>query len=251
MTARPWMPLYIADYLADTAHLTTAEHGAYLLLIMHYWRNEGLPADEEQLRRITRMSARAWASSRDHLRSLFGDNWRHTRIDHELQQAIEKSRTNSANAKRRHSERKPVADVSQTHSQSHIQERKKEPSLRSAPLELDLDVVGEPAEAKLFRLGKTILVSFGIAEKRTGPLIGQWLKQRPDPAGLLAAIQFTRDQNVADPVAYVSAIVHSKGKTNGNARETLDDRAGRLADEARRLEREAGLERPDAAVGSH
>jgi uncharacterized protein YdaU (DUF1376 family) len=37
----PYMPLFVADYLADTAHLTAAEHGAYLMLVMNYWQRAG------------------------------------------------------------------------------------------------------------------------------------------------------------------------------------------------------------------
>jgi uncharacterized protein YdaU (DUF1376 family) len=116
------MPLYIADYLADTAHLSTAEHGAYLLLIMHYWTKGSLPKDEESIRRVTRMTNRQWSQSRDVLRSLFGAEWRHKRCDHEIAQAVEKSRVNSANAKRSHSERS--ANAQRTHTQSQSQSDK-------------------------------------------------------------------------------------------------------------------------------
>lgn len=52
---RPWMPLYVGDYLGDTGHLTTAQHGAYLFLMMHYWRKGELPDDDRQLSKITKL----------------------------------------------------------------------------------------------------------------------------------------------------------------------------------------------------
>lgn len=82
--SRPWMPLYVADYLADTMHFSAAEHGAYLLLIMHYWANGGLPDDDARLARIVRMSDAEWAAARAVIRPKFGDGWRHARIDGEL-----------------------------------------------------------------------------------------------------------------------------------------------------------------------
>ena len=33
-----WIPIYIGDFLADTAHLDATASGAYLLLLFHCWR---------------------------------------------------------------------------------------------------------------------------------------------------------------------------------------------------------------------
>ena len=81
---RPWMPLYIGDYLGDTGHLTTTQHGAYLLLMMHYWRKGELPDDDKQLSKITKLPLKVWTEYRETLQSFFYDGWRHKRIDAEL-----------------------------------------------------------------------------------------------------------------------------------------------------------------------
>jgi uncharacterized protein YdaU (DUF1376 family) len=44
-----WMPLYIGDYLADTSHLDAQRSGAYLHLLMRYWRKGPLVDDMELL----------------------------------------------------------------------------------------------------------------------------------------------------------------------------------------------------------
>ena len=78
------MPLHIPDYRADTGHLSTLEHGAYLLLICHYWMTGGLPDSDAKLARITGMDPQQWTEAKPTLESLFTAGWRHKRIEREL-----------------------------------------------------------------------------------------------------------------------------------------------------------------------
>jgi uncharacterized protein YdaU (DUF1376 family) len=97
-----WMPLYIADYLADTSRLTTEQHGAYLLLLIDYWRNGPLPDDDVVLAQITRMSVDAWSNTRSTLQAFFklqSGKWTHGRVEAELAIARQKGETNTTRAK--------------------------------------------------------------------------------------------------------------------------------------------------------
>jgi uncharacterized protein YdaU (DUF1376 family) len=85
---RPWMPLYVGDYLGDTGHLTTAQHGAYLLLMMHYWRKGELPDDDRQLSKITKLPLKTWCDYCPILQDFFHDGWKHKRIDAELERMV-------------------------------------------------------------------------------------------------------------------------------------------------------------------
>ena len=85
---RPWMPLYVGDYLGDTGHLTTAQHGAYLLLMMHYWRKGELPDDDRQLAKITKLPLKTWCGYRSVLQDFFHSGWKHKRIDAELERMM-------------------------------------------------------------------------------------------------------------------------------------------------------------------
>jgi uncharacterized protein YdaU (DUF1376 family) len=87
-----WMPLYIADYLADTQHLTRDEHGAYLLLMMAYWRTgTALPDDDKRLAAICKASPKEWKELRPTLAEFFtvGDGvWHQKRIEEEYAKAM-------------------------------------------------------------------------------------------------------------------------------------------------------------------
>ena len=83
------MPLYVGDYLADTGHLTTEEHGAYFLLIMHYWVNESLPQESKSLAVLARISMKKWKGIEGKIKPLFGPEWCHKRLDEELEKSKE------------------------------------------------------------------------------------------------------------------------------------------------------------------
>ena len=144
--ASGWMPLYIGDYILDTRHLTTEQHGAYLLLLMECWSRDGvLPVCDATLAKLAKLSLSAWRKHRDTILTFFTlgpDGYSQKRVTAELirvQSVLEKRRAKAKAAAdaRWDAERRATADApsmvqallgdAQSQSQSE-KERKEGPS---------------------------------------------------------------------------------------------------------------------------
>lgn len=86
-----WMPFYWGDYLADTMHFSTKQHGMYLMLIGHYWINGGpIKNDRREILRIVGLTGKGPQKELNEALKKFyvkGDMLHHKRIDKEIAEA--------------------------------------------------------------------------------------------------------------------------------------------------------------------
>jgi uncharacterized protein YdaU (DUF1376 family) len=150
-----WMPFYIADYLKDTMHLTTEQHGAYVLLIMAAWTSGGrLPDDNRQLAAITRMSGFSWKKSVETLAQFFEVSdgfWTHERVVRERQKADRISETRSEAGQR--GGRPPKANAKANAAQNETPSQSPSPEEDSASIDalmsdLDDEIFASPPAPK-------------------------------------------------------------------------------------------------------
>lgn len=100
MSERPFMQLYVSDFIGDTLHLSTEQIGAYMLMLMAMWNAGGkLPSDEAKLARVARMSVKKWRAVADDLMAFFevADGFiSHNRLTKELQKSESKSQSRAS-----------------------------------------------------------------------------------------------------------------------------------------------------------
>lgn len=127
--AADWMAFNVADYTANTLHLTTRQHGAYILLICAAWSGKGaLPGTDQGLMAIAKLSPKEWAVDGDVIKAFLtrrDDVWVHERVEFEWldSQALikAKSAAGKEGARRRWAGRtngKPMAVPSGSHGQT-------------------------------------------------------------------------------------------------------------------------------------
>lgn len=103
MAEFPGFTIWTDAYLADTGHLSTLEHGAYLLLLIAMWRAGGyLPNDDKRLARFCRLNDAQFAKVRGTLMEFFrveGDQITQGRLQDEIEKARNRSSRAAENAR--------------------------------------------------------------------------------------------------------------------------------------------------------
>lgn len=240
-----FMPLRIREYLFDTQHLTTEQHGAYLLLIMAYWANGGpLENDPERLRAITKMSKFLFKKVWPILENFFtidGKFLRQKRLDEELEKARKitekRAEAGATGASKRwqmpeNDDSKPIANtmangctLTSTYTQTmstipslipnHIDSNSIQPK---EPLPKKLEAPQAASEAtpndlikQLWDVGSNYLTKNGIDPKLARTMIGKWRKMHGAEKTLLA-LNSASANCVSDPLPYIQKVLNRRNE---------------------------------------
>jgi uncharacterized protein YdaU (DUF1376 family) len=226
--------------------LARDEHGAYLLLLMAYWRNDGpLPDENKRLAAIAKASQKEWKELRPTMAEFFTVQdglWTHKRVESELAQS--KDRKNKAVSKAQ-----TAAEARWGHSKRNAPSNA--PSITQAPLEqcptpsptpiysvakaTDGQAVKSPndlTKTELWSAGKSLLAASGLPAKQCGSFVGKLVKDHGD-AIVIEAVRAAVLAQPADPAEYIKAACqHGSGQRQPvNKQIALEQRNRAVAEE--------------------
>lgn len=247
------MPMYWDAYLADTTHLTTEEHGAYLLLLAAMWRRNGsVPDDDKDNARILGLTVAKWRKIKARLCStISGFHVSDGEISQEklqktwqkTQETIEKNRSNGAKGGRPKSSKnnnlnKATGSVSDNPNKT-IPEPEPEPY--TVPKGTDADGVEEPVELfpsepetelqrmnqAVWQRGPSFLAGCGVSATSARSVIGKWLKES-GPEKVFNALADAKRSGTQDPVAYITKALQGSEITGEQVGDMVADAIKRM-----------------------
>lgn len=215
--------------MADTGRFTTEQHGAYLLIIMDYWRNGPPPDDDETLATISKTTPSNWrrigATVRAKFRSVDGV-MRHKRIDHELALAKERAEAAASKAKKaanarwkdkpkqcsEHAPSIPQAVLKGVHEECPTPS----PMNTSVPDGTGGEPPGLSPKDYVFSQGVPMLVAAGCSDKNARSMLAGLLKASGDAAVAKALAECAAEQPI-QPVSWLQARLKTKPAARAGA----------------------------------
>lgn len=199
----PALPFWTDAYLADTRHLTTLEHGAYVLLLIEAWRRPTctLPDDDAYLARLAGCTEKQWAGIRATVMAFWkrdgrSKTWTQKRLSAERMYVADKRKVQKDNAvKRWKGQKNAHATAMPTVCQIDAP--------TPTPLPLSKDKGATDPEREFWAGAKTILPA---------SFIGKLLKDFPKQ-DVREAITRAQVERAMEPRAFVMGCLKAKAKS--------------------------------------
>ncbi len=214
-----YMPLVVGDYLKDTMHLNATEHGAYLLLIMHYWCSGPPPDEDRQLAAICRTAIDAWPDVRRTIAKFFiisDGQWTHKRVEAELARArslLDRAQR-GGKARAEKAARDPAGKMLAVKQPANAQPK---PSTATATAYSDttyrtpegVDVVDVSTLA--FNAGVQVIAASIGGEQKARSMVGKWRKDHGE-AAVIDAIGQCQRAGPSEPISFITAVLNRPAK---------------------------------------
>jgi uncharacterized protein YdaU (DUF1376 family) len=202
MAEFPALQLWTDAYLGDTTHLTTIEHGAYLLLLMAAWRTGdcSLPDDDKMLARFCRLSMKQWARIKPIMLTFWqveNGRWRQRRLTDEWVAVKQKREAAAANGKLSALKRKG----------RHSTKRERSDNEASTTTATTTTIYPDDKSSGAVAVADKAFWAAAkayLGGQKSGALIGKWCRDfgQVETAKAITAAQIER---AVDPVAFITA----------------------------------------------
>ena len=191
MAENPWYSFYIGDYQQKTSFLSILEHGAYRLLMDHYYATgHPLPSDHKILYRICRAEDRKEKRAIDRILSIFFTKtepnsateevfYRNEKCELEIAKRLKYSNRQSAAAYSRHKPRHSHGNAipqPQSQPQKEVSKEKRKQDFADAPKKLFEDLP-ETNGKEYFWQGKIIYLTEG--HYKNFKKLAKWIELDP------------------------------------------------------------------------
>lgn len=220
MSAPPYIPFFVEDYIGDTIGLSLDEHGAYFLLILAAWKQEdcALPDDDRKLARICRVSPQKWKRLRAVMLDFWtieNGRWCNSRLKKE-RVYVEKKSLIARNKANKRWDAQPSENIESGPCSSNAVADATADAAAYAPYTPHLYVepngstpaseTGSPPidmVKAIFDSGIFILQRGGKTERQARSLIGGWRKQYHDSV-VLTVLAEAQARGPSEPVSWIA-----------------------------------------------
>lgn len=204
-----FVKLYIGDYMRDTGTLSVAEHGAYMLMLLHHYATEAPLPKGQELYRLVRAVSKAEREAVDSVVAKFwtdnGTGLVNNRACQEIERAAHQRAVNQAVGKRGGRPKRTEQETESVSEPEPIRNPNQTPDYSVPKGTGGTPGVEEQTKAELWAAGASLLEQQGMPKAQCRSFVGKLVKDHGQQI-VVDAVRTAVVNRPADAAQYLVAV---------------------------------------------